>query len=150
MLCWNVYVSCFNKGEIDTFNVFNHAGFYDDCVKAKRKFRDDKEGFAEEVRRSLMYYFWSKCEWEIILSHWPSGEYYDMRTKTTVGELCEKIGCKKEYGYVEPEMPVTIRVYPDHIKRDERKIDVYDQVMANWAVFIDYLWENRRELKARK
>ena len=150
MLCWNVYVSDFNRGKIDTFNIFNHHSFYDDCAKARRKFHGDKDGFAEEVRKSLMYYFWSKCEWEIILSHWPSGEYYGMRTKTTIGDLCDKLGCKKEYESAKDDTPVTIRVFPDYNKREERKIDVYDQVMANWAVFIDYLWENRRELKARK
>jgi hypothetical protein len=33
--------------------------------------------------------------------------------------------------------------------RDE-KIDVYDQVRLNWDVFIDWLWENRKELKKKK
>ena len=73
-----------------------------------------------------------------------------MRTKTTIGDLCDKLGCKKEYESAKDDTPVTIRVFPDYNKREERKIDVYDQVMANWAVFIDYLWENRKELKGRK
>ena len=29
-----------------------------------------KEAFAEALRRSLMYYFWSKCEWEVLISPW--------------------------------------------------------------------------------
>lgn len=109
MLCWNVYVSNFNGREIEPYNIFRHARFYDDCCKAKTKFNDDREGFAEAVRSDLMYYFWSKCEWEIILQHWPSMKDFH-----------------------------------------DKKIDVYDQVLLNWDVFIDYLWNNRKELKRRK
>lgn len=29
-----------------------------------------KDEFAEALRRSLMYYFWSKCEWEVLISPW--------------------------------------------------------------------------------
>lgn len=109
MLEWNVYISEFNGRRIEKHNIFDHNGVMDDLRKAARKYREDKEAFAEEVRRSLMYYYWSKCEWEIILQHWPPRQDF----------------------------------------RDE-KIDVYDQVMLNWDHFIDYLWENRKELLARK
>ena len=29
-----------------------------------------KEAFAEALRRSLIYYFWSKCVWEVLISPW--------------------------------------------------------------------------------
>ena len=148
MLCWNVYYGSCNERKIKVMNIFNHHYFYRDCVKAKKKFKDDRIAFEKEIKSLLMYYFWSKCEWEIILSHWPSGEAYEMRTKTTVGELVEKIGCKN--GWMKPDTPVTVRVYPDCLKRDEEKIDVYDQVINNWEPFMDYVWEHRKELKARE
>ena len=28
----------------------------------------------EEVKKELMCYFWSKCEWEIVIKAWASGE----------------------------------------------------------------------------
>ena len=71
MLTWNVYVGDFNAREIRTHNVFNHYSFYEDCCKNKRKNKNDREAFEEQLRRDLMYYYWSKSEWEIILSHWP-------------------------------------------------------------------------------
>ena len=105
MLEWNVYVGNFNSKSIETHNVFHHARFVEDCCKAAKKFKDDKAAFAEEVRHSLMYYYWSKCEWEVIISHWPPAKGFD-----------------------------------------DSKVDVYSQVMLNWDRFIDYLWENRKEL----
>lgn len=74
MLTWNVYISNFNQKRIETHNIFNHYGFIEDCKKIYKKYKDDKENFLEQVRKSLMYYYWSKCEWEIILSHWPPRE----------------------------------------------------------------------------
>lgn len=72
MLCWNAYVGNFNTPEIEPYNIFSHYGFKHDAAKAAKKFKNDKDAFADEVRKSLMYFFWSKCEWEIILNHWPS------------------------------------------------------------------------------
>ena len=74
MLVWNVWVLNFNERRIETHNVFDHGGFLKDCKKAAAKFAKDPDGFAEEVRRSLMYWYWSKCEWELILSSWPPSE----------------------------------------------------------------------------
>ena len=74
MLEWNVFYSSFTLREIKTFNIFKHGGFFEDCLKAKKKYGEDRDAFEEEVRKSLSYYFWSKCEWEIILSHWPPRE----------------------------------------------------------------------------
>ena len=31
-------------------------------------------------------------------------------------------------------------------ERDAIKIDVYNQVMMNWDKFVDYCWENRKEI----
>ena len=111
MLTWNAYYEDFNGRRISTFNIFEHTAFFDGCVKAAKKCTT-KEDFSEMVRREMMYYFWSKCEWEIILTSWPP---------------------------TRPEVNF----------RDE-KIDVYDQVRLNWDVFIDWLWENRKELKKKK
>ena len=109
MLTWNVYVGEFNERRIKVFNIFNHYYFYEDCLKNKRKNGKDKEKFLDELRRDLMYYYWSKCEWEIILQHWPPREDFH-----------------------------------------DEKIDVYKQVMINWDIFADYVWNNLKELKPKK
>ena len=109
MLTWNVYVSEFNDRRMKVFNIFNHYSFYEDCLKNKKKNGKDREKFCEELRRDLMYYYWSKCEWEIILQHWPPRDDFH-----------------------------------------NEKIDVYDQVMLNWDIFTDYVWNNLKELKPKK
>ena len=105
MLTWNVYIGDFNSREIEVYNVLEGGRFVEDCRRAAKKFRDSREAFEKEVRSSLMYCYWSKCEWEIVLQHWPHNERF----------------------------------------RD-KKVDVFEQVCLNWPVFIDYLWEHRKEI----
>lgn len=72
---WNVLIGDFNSGEIESYNVFRHSGFVRDVAQTLRKFSAstpwDAEGLENELNRILRYYFWSKCEWEIVVSHWP-------------------------------------------------------------------------------
>lgn len=49
--------------------MFNHGSFKNE-VDMILKEKLSKEVFAEKLRREAMYYFWSKCEYEIILSPW--------------------------------------------------------------------------------
>lgn len=106
MLEWNVFCENFNRKSIEVYNVFNHYGFLKDCIEIAQKLSDDEENFKDQIKRSLMYFFWSKCEWEIILSDWPPSK-----------------------------------------KFNDKKVSVYDQIMLNWGIFIDYIWNNRLELK---
>ena len=108
MIQWNVVWENFNAREIQTYNIFDNYSFLDDCVKACKK--ENKDEFADEVKRSLAYWFRWKCEWEFIASGWPPSEKH----------------------------PV------------ERKIDVYDQITLNWDIFIDWLWEHKKELRKAK
>ena len=98
-LKWNVIIGDFNHKDIETYNIFDHDYFKEYCDKAWKNYKNDFNSFSKEVKRNLMYYFWSKCEWEVIVSHWPPSERFE-----------------------------------------DKKIDVYEQVMMNWNVFIVYLW----------
>lgn len=106
MLEWNVYYQDINRRKIMRHNVFDHSGFREDLAKAVKKYKE-REEFEKEVRSSLMYWYWSKCEWEIILSGWP----------------------------------------PSKDGEEEIKIDVFEQIMLNRQRFMDYLWENKKEIK---
>lgn len=68
MLEWYVFTEGFNSREIEKHNVFNHYRFLNDLKKLARKFRDrEREQFEEAMRKDLMYYYWSKCEWEVVI-----------------------------------------------------------------------------------
>ena len=103
-IVWNVFYHSYNRKEIRVFNIFDHGRFREDLRKAAKKFKT-KEEFAERLRRELMYYYWSKCEWEVIISPWIARH--------------------------------------DDI---EVKVDVCWQVMNNWEVFLDYVWNNKKKL----
>lgn len=156
MLCWNVYIGDFNKREIIKYNIFDNWAFYDACLKAKRKFKDDKEGFAKEVKSWLSYLFCAKCEWEIILDHWPNGEWSELRQKMTVQQMVDMYkaaGKNVETWRISNNVldkDVSLLCFPEWYRYHDKKIDVYDQVINNWVIFIDYLWDHRKELKVRK
>lgn len=101
---WNVYVHNFNLNKIEKYNVFAHGSFIKYLKKACEECKS-KNVLAEKIKSELRYYFWSKCQWEIIISPWVGR-----------AESCDI------------------------------KIDVYDQVMMNFDIFVDYVWKNRKEL----
>lgn len=72
-LVWNVFCRDMNANTIKLFNVFEHNEFAKDVRKLILKC-EDRETFAEELRKSLMYYFWSKYEWEVLISPRLDGE----------------------------------------------------------------------------
>lgn len=106
---WRVFVYDFNGKRIGEYDIFEHYRFAEDVRKAYKKHRNDHDAFCESVRKSLAYYFWSKCEWEVILSAWPPSD-----------------------------------------RVPERKVDVYEQVMLNWNVFIEYVWYQAHARKTKK
>lgn len=127
---WNVFRYDMNKDKITTFNIFNHWKFDEDIQKSLKKFKD-KDEFAEQLRRDLRYYFWSKCEYEVIITSFPT--YITMNELDRVND--DRWNHKDRYGTdymrinVSPETGV--------------KIDIYEQVMNNWDIFLDYVWNSK-------
>lgn len=103
-LVWKAYYHPLNGNDIRTFNIFDHYNFREDVKKAIKKYKT-KEEFADKLRGELLYYYWAKCEWEVIISPWIA-----------------------------------------HKDDREIKVDVYSQVMNNWEIFLDYVWNNRKKL----
>ena len=69
---WNVFYHNVNRNEITTFNIFKHGRFNAD-VQNNLKKSTSKDEFTEQLRRDLQYYFWSKSEYEIVISPWVGG-----------------------------------------------------------------------------
>ena len=70
---WNVYYHDINRSKMTTFNIFNHYGFCRAAKEAVKKYRK-KDEFIEQLKRELMYFFWSKSEYEIIIIPWVGGD----------------------------------------------------------------------------
>ena len=135
----NWYVIAEDNGKIYPFNIFEHSSFMDGLVQLikdikKTDKKDDFQFFAKEVQHKLMYYFWSKCEYEIIVTSFPT---------YVTGEEIDRLVAKKE----------------EHLKKQgyfyrkcvnlegSKKLDIYTQIMLNWVIFINYLWDNRKLIK---
>lgn len=127
-LFYYVYVENINKRKIEKYNVLNDSII--DEIKDRTKDCTDKKQFAEAVEHIIMYNYWSRSECEIILTDWPPHISPDelVRLNNEVDKY------EKEYGREPYSMCVNLK--------NEEKIDVYDQVMMNWNIFIDYVWEN--------
>lgn len=103
-LVWKAYYHSMSGHEIRPFNIFEHGRFREEVRKLLLKCTE-KEAFAEELRRSLFYYYCSKCEWEVVIGPW-----------------CGDRGTK------------------------EIKVDVYMQVMNNWDIFVDHVWNEGKTM----
>ncbi len=135
-LVWNVFNEC--NGEICPLNIFEYNyKFLEDLLTAKRKYKDTFEEFAEHVRKSLQYYYWSKSEYETVITTWPP--YIE-------SEELNRLNKEKH------EREIRNRpFYRDVVNLTTRyKIDIYTQIMMNWDRFIDYIWNNKHLLTKKK
>ena len=66
---WFVYYHDMNKNEIKPFDIFHHTRFADDVNKHLKKC-SDFDSFSAAVKHELQYYFWCKCEYEIVIVPW--------------------------------------------------------------------------------
>lgn len=70
-MLWNVYTFNINKRQFESYNVFSHAGFKKDINELLTNGQINRTDFSKKLEDILRYYFWSRCEWEMIVSEWP-------------------------------------------------------------------------------
>lgn len=128
ILAYYVYFENFNTKAIERYNVLSEPIIKD--IKARTKNLTTKKAFEKEVDLILKYNFWSKSEYEIVLTDWPSHISLDELDRIQK----ELIHYETSYGHNPYSLIVNLRV--------AEKIDIYDQVKLNWEIFIDYLWNN--------
>lgn len=77
-LKFNIVYENWNNKELKSVNVFDYEFMktaLDKIAKRKPDKRPDFEAFNKEIKSLMMYHFWSKCEFEFIISSWPSGKW---------------------------------------------------------------------------
>ena len=129
-LTYYVYVESINKRKIEKYNVLNDRIIDEFKKRVKEQHIINKRKFAEMAEQVLMYQYWSRSEWEIVLTDWPPHIKVEelSRLNSELEEYKSNYGCKPH--------SLTINL------STAEKIDVYDQIMMNWNIFIDYVWEN--------
>ena len=122
-LVWNVYRHDINGKKIEIYNVFNHGSFNNDVAQLTTE-RLNYNGFSEKLRRIAQYYFWSKAEYETVITSWPP--HIDNEEINRIMSNREK---HTTYAY--------------YVNLDVgSKIDIYEQLMLNWDKFAYYVWWN--------
>lgn len=66
---WFVYCQNWGNDKIESWNIFKHGSFAKDTEDLLSR-KIDKDTFTNAVKSNLMYYFWSKSEYEIVLKNW--------------------------------------------------------------------------------
>ena len=161
MLEWNVYNEDINNREIEIYNIFNHGGFLkglnqmfknikkesdkylkennldaDLSTKELNKYNKYMEAFEDEaLRRECSYYFWSKSEYEIVLTSWPP--YMEVEDIDKLKQEVEEHDSKWNWKQQKVNVPLTIA----------KKIDIYEQLRLNWDAFKRYIFEHEKEIK---
>lgn len=131
---WNVYSCDFNNKKIETYNIFEHGRFLEDVKKSLKKC-ETKEEFAEKLRKSLAWCYWSKYEWETVITSFPA-----RITKEELHRLNKEFKTDTEkYGHEPYSMWISPTV--------GKKVDIYEQVRLNWDIFVDYVWSYKRSKK---
>lgn len=144
-LSWKVKNYCINSNKIWDYDVLEYR---EDQIKKIKKKCATKEEFAEAMRREMMWQYWSRCEYEVIIEIDENDRIW----------LSPWVGC------VNPES-VKICVSDDdsfnwrgfaalHIGRqiykNKAKVDVWDQILYEWPKFIDYVWNYRHKYQRTK
>ena len=144
-LSWLVVEYDRNANKIQYYDILEYR---EDDIKKMKKKHKTKEEFAEALRREMMWRYWSKCEWELIIRLTEDG-------RVILGPWA---GCRNPD---EVEIDVTDITNFDwksfaikHIEgqrfKNEAKIDVYDQLMWEWDGFLDYVWNYHHKWQRRK
>lgn len=143
---WNVKVFNWNRQLIENFDVLKYRE--DEIKKLKKKYKDNKEEFGKALRVRLMSQYWSRSEWEIII------------TRTEDERIVLSPWCGAQ-----DAAAVSIDVTDDtdfdwkefanlHISKqvfkDRAKVDVYDQIEYRWDDFLDFVWSYRHKYQRSK
>lgn len=81
----------FNAHKIDKYNVCRHGRFIEAAATLYNKYKnfDEFNTFSLELKKQAQYNFWSKCEYEIIISAWPPSKDGEEEAKWDIyDQLC--------------------------------------------------------------
>lgn len=144
-MSWKVKNYCVNSNKIWDYDVLEYR---EDQIKKFKKKCTTKEEFAEKMRREMMWQYWSRCEYEVIIEIDENNRVW----------LSPWVGCRNPESVkidVTDDESFDWHAFAKHhigkqIYKNEAKIDIYDQLQWKWSDFIDYCWNYRHKWQRRK
>lgn len=134
MLSWKVMQFNCNANHIEDYNVLKYRV---DWIKKTKKACKDKREFAEKLEREMLWQYWSRAEYELILVKCNS----ELWLKPWVGSCnpeAAKVDVSESTFWQEFSKVPSINWWDN-----EAKIDICDQLKFKWDEFVDYCWNTR-------
>lgn len=117
-LSWFVFRHDININSIEKYDIFTHKRFAEE-VKQALKQNMDYDEFSQKLKSISMYYFWCKCEYEIVITSFPPYINTD-----EIGRIIAHKNSKR--------LDVSLDC--------AEKIDIFYQLQMNWEQFVNYVW----------
>lgn len=139
-MSWKVKNYSINDNEIWDYDVLEYR---EPQIKKLKKKCITKEEFAEMMRREMMWQYWSRCEYEVIISIDDDNRIW----------LNPWVGCRDPentkvdvtddadfdwHGFAEHHIGQQCYV-------NKAKVDIFDQLQWRWEEFISYCWNYRHK-----
>lgn len=140
-ITWKVLNYNINLNQIEQYDVLTYR---EKQIKQLKKEAENKEHFSELLNREMMWQYWSRAEYELILERIDNQLY-----------LKPWVGCRNTD---EVKIEVTDDAFWSEFAKsryrswwgNECKIDIYDQLIARWEEFVEYLWTTHLPYERRK
>ena len=133
------YYNC-NANKIEDYDVLKRRGSE---IKKLKKKCETKEEFFEALRSEFMWRFWSKAEWELIVTKTDEGRVILSPWCGSRGPSLSSIDVTNDSTFDWPGFS------DEHIEgqifKNQAKIDVYDQIMYGdrFNKLVEELWYTR-------
>ena len=144
---WTVKHYDYCKAAISDYDLFPYFEEY--LLKLKKK-KVTQEEFAKEIRRELMYHYWSKCEHELFIEIDKYGRiilnsHFGVRSnETPILDVTDDVSFDWK-GFAEKH--IKMQIYGD-----KAKIDIWNQIEYRFEDFVSYCWNeiHRRKTTRKK
>lgn len=124
-----------NRNKIVHENILEYR---EDFIKKLKKECETREEFSEKLRREMQYYYWGKCEAEVLISR--------RNNQIFIRPWCGCINPKEVEVDVTDDTDFDWIAFYNYIKEKRWinddgfiKIDIYSQLMFVWEDFLSYV-----------
>lgn len=135
-LSWIVKIYEFNSNAIKDYDVLKYR---EEFIKNLKRKKPDKVDFAKAMRREMMYHYWSRCEYELVMKVTENGHIilspWVGRRNSNQAEIDVTYNNDFDWkGFAE-------KIYEVKGHNGEVKIDIWDQIEYRFEEFVNYCWE---------
>lgn len=138
MLEYYVYNEDVNNKEIIKYNIFKNSRFIEGLAEVYNQFVEDKDldKFKEKVKNQLLYSYWGRCEYEVVITSWPP--HVDVEEIDRIKNEIDEHNSKYSWRQVRASVNLSVA----------EKISIYDQIMLNFDIFFNYILSNLKEIES--